>query len=359
MNNEYYICLKGSNNPIYLDLSDGLSSLEQKIEIEFKINCYGFSYFLKVFETIEKNSSIKDFIFYLTLGNLDRLPSYGKNVVAIVLIDEWCRIPKYCYKVRAVFKCYGTRLTLGCNPLLKPSYLNIMTLFNFMRIWTFGLPGRFNYTFQKLKSGQWNTARIAPVYDIPLGYHNQLDLPIKAIEDRLYDVSFAGSIEHKLRSVWSWNYWLKSPKTISRKKMISAIDVVRQKSPDLKFELNTTSHFGASRAADAKSYSEKIMDTRICLVPRGTSLETYRFFEAIRYGCIVVTEALPSRWFYDDSPAIRISDWSELVEILDDLVGNQELIKKKHQESLNWWKTKCSEDAMADYIAQKLNYSRL
>ena len=354
MNNEYYICLKGSNNPIYIDLSQDVYDLEQKT----KIGYYQLSYFFKIFENIEKSSHTKEFIFYLTYGNVEQLPSYGENVVAIVLIDEWCRIPKYCHKVKAVFKCYGTRLTLGCNPLSKPSYLNMMTLFNFMRVWSLGLPGRTNYTFQKLKNRQSGTASIAPIYDLPLVYHNQLELPIKAIENRLYDVGFAGSIEQKkLHSVLSLNYWLKSPKTIARRKMVSTIDLIRTKNPDIKFDLTINPHFGASSGADVNSYCEKLMDTKICLVPRGTSLETYRFFEAIRYGCIVVTEALPSRWFYDDSPAIQVSDWSDLVEILDKLVSNQNLMKKKHQESLDWWKTKCSEVAVADYITHKLNYT--
>ena len=353
LSNAYYICLQGSNDPIVWNVSNDLSDLKQKLK-QFNLNYNGFCYFLKVFEIIEESTSIKNFVFYITWSDLDRLPSYGSNVVAIVLGDEWCRIPKYCNRVRAVFKCYGTSLTLGCNPLLEPSHLNIMTLFNFIRVWTLGLPYRLNYVFLKLKNEQVDKAKIASVYDIPLGYFNQLDLPIKAIEDRLHDVSFAGSVEQWVNSVWSWKYWLKFPKTIARKKMVSAIDYIRQKNPNIDFELTINSHFGASRAADARSYSEKLMDTKICLVPRGTSLETYRFFEAIRYGCIVVTEALPSRWFYDDSPAIKINDWSELAEILDKLIDNRSLMKKKHQESLDWWKTKCSEIAVADYIAQKL-----
>ena len=353
MNNQYYICLKGSNEPISVDLHQDLSDLEQKIDSN-NYSFYTFLYFIKVFESIEKTSRIKNFTFYLTYVNLDQLPSYGQNVVAIVLGDEWCRIPKYSHLVKAVFKCYGTSPTLGCNPFSKPSYLNTMTLFNFSRVWIMGLPGRLNYAFQKLKNWRLGTVKTVFIYDVPLGYFNQLNLPIKALEDRPYDVLFAGSIEQKLYSAWSWKYWLRSPKTIARKKMMSTIDLVSQENPNLKFDLTINSHFGASRSADARSYSEKIMDTKICLVPRGASLETYRFFEAIRYGCIVVTEALPSRWFYDDSPAIQITDWSELAEILDKLFNDQYLMKKKHQQALHWWNTKCSEVAVAEYITQKL-----
>ena len=355
MNNEYYICLKGSNSRIHIDLSKDVYDLERKTNISY----YQLSYFFKIFEIIEKSSYTKGLIFYLTYENVERLPSYGENVVAIVIIDEWCRIPKYCHKVKAVFKCYGTRLSLGCNPLLKPSYLNIMTLFNFMRVWGLGLTGRINYAFQKFKNWQYGTVKIAPIYDIPLGYHNQLELPIKAIEDRPYDVGFAGSIEqNELHSVFSLNYWLKSPKAIARRKMVSTIDSIALENPNIKFDLGINPNFGASSGSDVNNYCKRLMDTKICLVPRGTSWETYRFFEAIRYGCIIVTEALPSRWFYDDSPAIRVTDWSKLVDILDELIENPDLINKKHHESLHWWKTKCSEVAVADYISCQLNNAK-
>lgn len=347
LSNKYYICLKGNQKPIPWDLSYS----EQRIEIDCSL-----AYFSQVFEAMEKSLKIKDLVFYLTWENLDTLPSYGQNVVAIVLGDEWCRTPKYCHKVRAVFKCYGTSPTLGCNPISQPSYLNIMTLLQFMKAWIAGLPGQFNYTFQKIKSKQIDAAKNISIYDIPLGYYKQLNLPIEEIENRTYDVLFNGSIKHEAFPVWSWKYWVKSPKDITRKKMMSTIDRIREKNPDIKFRLTITSDFNAARSADDRSYSEKMMDAKICLVPRGTSLETYRFFEAIRYGCVVVTEALPSRWFYDGFPATKVSDWSDLEEVLDKLINNNQLMKKKHQESLDWWKTKCSEVAVGNYIAAKLNY---
>ncbi len=68
-----------------------------------------------------------------------------------------------------------------------------------------------------------------------------------------------------------------------------------------------------------------------------------------------MTEALPSRWFYDGAPAIQITDWSKLEGILEKLSENKRLMQEKHQESLNWWKTKCSEAAVGAYIAEKLN----
>lgn len=344
--NKYYICLKGNQKPIDWDLFVSNPNIN--------IDC-SLDYFSKVFETMEKSLNLKNMIFYLTWENLDRLPSYGPNVVAIVLGDEWCRIPKYCHKVKAIFKCYGIKPTLGCNPLLNPSYLNIVTSLQFVKALVSGLPGQLNYRFQKVKSTIFGTEKNAPIYDLPLGYYKQIELPIKDIGNRPDDVFFAGSIEHDLHPVWSLKYWFKSPKKLARRKMISAIYSIKENNPNIKFELTVTSGFDAARAADRKSYSAKMMDSKICLVPRGTSLETYRFFEAVRYGCVVVTEALPSKWFYDGSSAVQINDWNDLGKVLEKLLNDQQLMKKKHQESLDWWQKKCSEVAVGNYIAEKLN----
>lgn len=344
--NEYYICFRGQEqipwNP---------ADTDQMVTPE----C---AYFGKVFEAMEKSLKVSGWTFYLTV-DINELPSYGQNVVAVVLADEWCRIPIYFHKVRAVFKCYGTRPILGYNPLFELSYLNCLTLMQFIRTWFFRLPSMLNFWIQKLKSLQLGGSNTAPIYDIPLGYYKQLDLPIKDIQLRPYDVFFRGSVVHRMYLRWSLKQWLGTPKSISRKKMMSSIKRCKEKHPDLKLNLSTTSAFipgfTVTSSTESRLYSEEMMDTKICLIPRGNSFETYRFFEALRYGCILVTEALPSRWFYDGSPAIQIKDWSELEEILEKLLKNKQILHEKHQESLNWWETKCSEVVVGAYIAEQLN----
>ena len=343
LSNKYYVCLKGNQKAIPWD----------PIKTEQMVT-HDCAYFGKVFRNMEKHLKINGLTFYLTF-NLNELPSYGKNVVAVVLGDEWCRIPMYAHKILAVFKCYGTRLTLGCNPLLKPSYLNFLSLMQFQKAWFARLPGWLNHVFHKFKSLREKTEKTPPIYDIPLGYYKQLELPIKDIESRRYDIYFAGSLKQKKYSVTSLKYWIKDPKNLSRKKMISSIHKIKQNLPELQVKLSFTQGFHNTSNEDARKYSENMMETKICPVPRGTSWETYRFFEAMRYGCIVVTESLPSRWFYNESPAIKINNWSNLEEVVKTLLENKQLMRKKHQESLNWWKNKCSEAAIGEYIAIKLN----
>ena len=96
------------------------------------------------------------------------------------------------------------------------------------------------------------------------------------------------------------------------------------------------------------------MDTKICLVPRGSSLETFGLFEAVRYGCIAICEKLPRRWYYEGLPAIRIERWNQLEGIVDDLLGNPERLEPLHQEALRYWQTACSEEVLGRYMTARL-----
>jgi hypothetical protein len=265
---------------------------------------------------------------------------------------QFCRIPKYVDKVKAIFKCI-TRPPIGCNPLFKLSYLNLVTLVWFGRLCLIRLPYFSNYLYSMIKALQANTARVAPIFSIPLGYFNSyVELPMKEVDDRQYDVSFLGSIQKNNAPIWSLKHWIENPKNLSRKVMISNIKSVQLKYPSLRVKLLQTSSFGPT---SNENYHETMMDTKICLVPRGTSWESFRFYEGLMYGCILITESLPPVWFYENAPIIRISDWSELEIILPKLLENKVLMLEKHQESLNWWNTKCSEVIVGKYIADKLN----
>lgn len=163
VSNKYFICLKEAPlNPIPWSIPDTDDTVD--------VDCV---YFGKVFEEMEKRLKEKGLTFYLT-WSVEQLPSYGQNVVAVVLGDEWCRIPKYFSKVRAVFKCYGIKPILGCNPLLNPSYLNLMTLIQFVKNWFLRLPSLVNYKFYQLKQILLFQNKNIFIYDIPLGYFNQL-----------------------------------------------------------------------------------------------------------------------------------------------------------------------------------------
>jgi hypothetical protein len=310
------------------------------------------TYMGRVFEAVERSSKVRGLTFYYTWQHVGfhELPSYGEDVVVILVGDEWCRVPPYFNKVRAVFKWYGVRPILGCD--LRPSYLAMLTAAQYVRMLIRRVPGLAQYWSWKLSSVISGRPASAPIFPIPLGYDKgQLDLPIVPIDQREYDVFFAGSVNHEQFSRWSLRNIFGNPKALSRSEMIARLRLFAETHPDVKVRLSVTRSFHDSESAGVTSYSKDMMNAKICVVPRGTSFETFRFFEALRYGCIIVTEPLPPRWFYDRSPAIRMRNWRALDETLAALLRDKNAMRQKHEAALKWWNTTCSELAVGTYIA--------
>ena len=244
-------------------------------------------YFGGVFREMEKTLVDPDLDIHLTWDS-ERLPRYGNRVVAVVLRDETGRIPRYSGRVRAVFKCYGSRPALGAGPLRNPSATGLLELAQYALRWVRWLPGGAAYA--RLAAGRRLRRRRPPprVHAIPLGTYNQLDLPMIAIDERPTDLFFAGSVDHRASP-----RRLVSPKTRSRREMLAAVRRLGRLHPGLCLDMRVTVGFAASAAASPEAYSRGLMNARVCLAPRGTSVETFRLLEGLRAGCVVVAERLP------------------------------------------------------------------
>ena len=345
--NSYYICLPG-RAPIPW-------SLDQRPDLSGRT-----LYFSGVLEAMDQHLKQGGLTVYLT-WDLHEVPSTGSDVVVVLLGDEWGRIPTYCHHVLAVFKTFGVQFDLAGNPLRKPSYLNTVSLVRYLRTQVYRTPSLVRYSaraaMQRVRSDGTAPCRI---HAIPLGYANQQDLPIKPLSERAYDLYFSGSIDNKHYPVWSPQRWLLTPKSVSRRQLVAHMEEIQQDQPDLAVELDITSRFslrldGSPERAERRSYSEELMDTKICVVPRGTTAETCRFYEGLRYGCVMITEALPSRWFYDGAPVIQVGDWSELPAVVERLMSDEVVMEEMHQASLAWWREKCSEEATGAFMAETLS----
>ena len=122
--------------------------------------------------------------------------------------------------------------------------------------------------------------------------------------------------------------------------------------------MRITEGFQASAAADAGEYSHALMNSRLALVPRGATTETHRFFQALKYGSIIVTDAVPPIWFYEGRRwcgcAIGTSSRTSSCPCWRD----PERLETLHRESLRWWQAACSEEAVGRLMAQELNALR-
>ena len=325
---------------------------------------HGFTaYFSQVLQAVDQTLPNQGLIFYVTMVDIKELPSYGDNVFVLILGDEFYRIPDYINKVGGVFKCYGTRQIRDqislYRPLLRLSYYNFLLLSQSVKNMRRRLIGKVKNRLRKLIFLLFGQAHVAPIYDIPPGYFNSEDLPIKPIQERIHDVFFDGSVHHHIHPVWSLRYWSKTPKAYSREQMVSSLQRFKEKNSQFQIDLAVSVGFMGSNNVAHSTYSQEMMNTKICLAPRGTTLETYRLLEAMRYGCVIIVESLPSRWFYNGAPIVQIGSWQNLEPVLTRLLNDLGLLQTLHQQTLDWWETKCSEKAVGRYIADQINALRL
>ncbi len=329
------------------------------------VNRGGFvSYFSKVLQTVDQALCNQGLVFYITMSDMEELPSYGKHVFVLILGDEYYRLPAYVNKVGGIFKCYGVHQIRDqwklYRPLLRPSYFKMLMLGQSLKNLGHRLSRKVTYNFRQLNSLLSGQGWIAPMFDIPPGYFNSENLPVVEPEDRKYDLFFDGSVIHHQYPVWSIRYWSKTPKAHAREQMVLNLEAFKTKHPQFNIQLKVNSGFaGGGNSEEQNSYSQNLMNAKVCLAPRGTTLETYRLFEAMRYGCIIIAESLPERWFYSGAPILQIGSWDNLEPVLAALLRDPVRLQTLHKQTLDWWEKHCCEKAVGEYIAAQINSLRL
>lgn len=333
----YFICTERDGAPVAWDPSDEAGAV--------RLDCI---YFGRVFRAMEQHLPLDALTFYLT-WDLERLPSYGDEVVAVVLGDEDSRIPRYVDDVRAVFKTYGLRPYVGARPWRERSQVSLLVLLQGVRRWLRHLPDDVGALGRRIRGRPRGNAD-----PIPLGYYNVLELPLRDFDARSTSVFFAGSLERRHRHRLSPRRWLRMPKSVARDEMLKAVEKYQARRPGDRVVVRLTSTFASSSRTDPGGYSEALMDAKICLAPRGASVETYRLFEGLRYGCVVIAERLPATWFYEGSPVITVDRWKSVADVLERLLDDPAELRRRHEASLAWWNERCSEAAVGRFMAARI-----
>lgn len=285
------------------------------------------------------------------------LPSVGDDVVAFLLNDEWFRRPAYLGAVLAVARQMSGRPWLRLDSLWPPGPLSVAALTNHARILV--SRARFHRAAEEdaARNG-WPSPRTGTMVDIPLGYHKQPDLPLTPFAERGTDVYFGGSVVHDAGRGARWKQlgkkYLGNPKSLYRGAMVAALERWRDQRPGRTVRLTLTGDFHAVDQAAATSYGDHMMDARVALAPRGTSLESYRVFEGWRYGCVVVADAAGPQPFYAGAPLVLLRTWDQLDEVLDELFADPARMQRLHEASLDWWRDVCSGEAVGRGLAARL-----
>lgn len=117
---------------------------------------------------------------------------------------------------------------------------------------------------------------------------------------------------------------------------------------------NSYLHFydGFNKGDSYEKYANFLQNSRIVLSPCGFSgTECFRFYEAMRQGCLVITEPLPAVDCYNNAPCVTIENWADLPAVLAD---KQALAKFTPEKIKKFYDEKLSVEGIARYLAEKI-----
>nr|GFD58552.1 hypothetical protein [Tanacetum cinerariifolium] len=84
--------------------------------------------------------------------------------------------------------------------------------------------------------------------------------------------------------------------------------------------------------------------------PGSVADECFRHYEAMKAGCIIVSERLPDNPFFSDSPIIQVANWEEGDAAIKKLLAQPATMQQLHEAALRWWRDVMSETAVAGYM---------
>lgn len=216
------------------------------------------------------------------------------------------------------------------------------------------LSHKFDFIFKSyIKQTEGN---ISP---FPLGYVTEVpEFPYKDISQRKYNVFFSGNLNPNRRPFYYslCRRLLKIlPSSFNPKYLINHYTkdhILKIKSSfDNNFPhpsiIRFTNKFMSGISPE--EYGKILSDTKIVLCPKGFhSTECYRHYEAMRAGCVIISEKLPNTYLYKDSPIIQVDNWNNIYGIVEDLLSNNTRLNELSLASRKWYEDTLSEKATAE-----------
>ena len=231
-----------------------------------------------------------------------------------------------------------------------PDQFHFVLWVKFIRNWMLYLRSLWDSTFVP-REWPHRVNRTVRVLNVPIGYARQELLDQKAMQDRQFHCFFAGQVNLKLPLL---RRLTPSPKVLARRKMLAVIGKMVKKDRRFRFDGGEAMEPRITSQVDSDNYSERMMNSKICVAPRGTAVDTFRFFEGLRAGCLVVCEHLTDEWYYAGAPVLRVKDWADLPEAIAPYLYDDEALERARIQSLTWWTEVCGEKAVGRAMAEYL-----
>jgi hypothetical protein len=296
-------------------------------------------YFGAALREVDRRLGDRGLRFYM-IWDLDLIPERGDDVVVLMVGDERYQVPRCAGQVLAVFKTGGL---VPFRPYAGRSVSPLLRALDDAR--------SLRDAVVRWRRKEDRRALAEGVFAVPLGYSRQVELPVRPLRPRAIDVFFAGGRGARPR-IGQPRSWVPRPREVAREAMFDAIEQVQTLRPAAKCEFIAIGP--GTPPLGPEAYSERLMNAKISLCPRGNFPETFRFFESARAGCAIVSEPLPDTWYYAGHPARIVSDWREAPRVIAQLLDSPAELEAMHARSLAWWAELASEQALGRYMAEAI-----
>jgi len=116
---------------------------------------------------------------------------------------------------------------------------------------------------------------------------------------------------------------------------------------------------GFAKGFKLEEYYNFMSDSKISIVPNGCVVpESFRYFESFENNCIVVTtfprNTIYGNWFYNNSPAIFLEEWSQLTNELVDTLLRPDELKKFDIVNQKYFEHNISPLGISNYIYKQI-----
>ncbi|HED14787.1 MAG TPA: hypothetical protein ENI62_14235 [Gammaproteobacteria bacterium] len=190
------------------------------------------------------------------------------------------------------------------------------------------------------------------LFYFPLGYANGDECDIQTVNNRAINVFFSGALNRSRVGLY---------------KALSGLDYIPEKlllltkrwlPADLSGSFpnsNILFTSGFASGLTQSDYNNLLYSCKIALAPHGfVNPETFRHYEAMRAGCIVVSLEMPPIRMYKNAPIIQLESWGQLDARVTWLLKDKERLEALQTETLMYWKDNCTEESTARYVANTL-----
>lgn len=193
------------------------------------------------------------------------------------------------------------------------------------------------------------------IHSFPLGYFkNELNSDVIEMSERFFNISFTGCLNRNrlsLASILSGKpkRYLISKLINQKKKTLDTINsIVKLDYNNDYFQFNEDFNTGLN----TERYLYFLKNSKIILCPRGwLNTETFRMYEAMRYGCVVITEKLPNRDYYKNIPVIQVDNWKDGLKIARQLLQDKEKLAEMGKENQEFYKNHFDPKVVAKNIS--------